>query len=87
MRFQKTFAKIISESSNLKKKYINIPDMYEFGVKKTILETMLRWRVYKINYKRASVSPYEYCFIEFNGRKNWRIHNISCPLPKRGHHV
>ena len=24
------------------KKYINIPDMYEFGVKKTILETMLR---------------------------------------------
>ena len=35
------------------KKIYNIPDMYEFGVKKTILETMLRWRVYKINYKRA----------------------------------
>ena len=42
MRFQKTFAKIISESSNFEKKNINIPDMYEFGVKKTILETMLR---------------------------------------------
>ena len=53
MRFQKTFAKIISESSNFEKKNINIPDMYEFGVKKTIRETMLRWRVYKINYKRA----------------------------------
>lgn len=41
MRFQKIFAKIISESSNFEKKK-NIPDMYEFGVKNTILETMLR---------------------------------------------
>ena len=42
MRFQKIFAKIISESSNFEKKKKNIPDMYEFGVKNTILETMLR---------------------------------------------
>ena len=49
MRFQKI--KIISESSNFEKKYINILDMYEFGVKKTILETMLDEEFIKLTIK------------------------------------
>ena len=49
MRFQKI--KIISESSNFEKKCINILDMYEFGVKKTILETMLDEEFIKLTIK------------------------------------